>query len=94
MLPAFSDAAFKMKPNTVSTTPVKTQYGYHVIQVLGTRVAPVPPLSQVHDQIRQELIRDDVRKVVAEAQSQVKIVRYDAQGKPIAAPMPTTPVSK
>ncbi|WP_367159477.1 peptidylprolyl isomerase [Kozakia baliensis] len=83
MLPAFSDAAFKMKPNSISQTPVKTQYGYHVIQVLGTRVASVPPIEQVHDEIRQQLIRDDVRKIVTEAQSKVKVVRYDAQGKPI-----------
>lgn len=83
MLPEFSKAAFAMKPNTISQTPVKTQYGYHVIQVLGSRDAPVPPLDQVHDEIRQQLIRDNVRKVVQQAQDKVKIVRYDAQGKPI-----------
>lgn len=97
MLPDFSNAAFAMKPNTISKTPVKTQYGYHVIQVLGERVAPVPPLKDVHDQIRQELVRDDVRKIVDQAQSQVKIVRYDAQGKPITdklAPAAATPKTK
>ncbi|CAI9120759.1 peptidylprolyl isomerase [Brytella acorum] len=85
MLPAFSDAAFKMKPNTISQTPVQTQYGWHVIQVLGSRVAPTPELKDVKDQIRQELTREDAQRIEAQLQSQVKIVRYDAQGKPLSA---------
>lgn len=88
MIPPFSDAAFSMKPNAISQEPVHSQYGYHVIQVLGTRTAPIPTFDQLHDQIRQELIRDKVRDVVQKAESQVKIVHYDAQGKPIAAPSP------
>ncbi|WP_336944922.1 peptidylprolyl isomerase [Asaia sp. HN010] len=83
MLPEFSKAAFAMKPGTISQTPVKTQYGWHVIQVLASREAPVPPLEQVHDEIRQQLIRDNVRDIVKAAQDKVKIVRYDAQGKPL-----------
>ncbi|MFT9095596.1 MAG: peptidylprolyl isomerase [Gluconobacter cerinus] len=88
MLPAFSAAAFAMKPNTISQTPVHTQYGWHVIQVLATRTAPIPTFDQVHDQVRQELIRDKVRDIVQNAESQVKVVHYDAQGKviPDAAP--------
>ncbi|MBF0858453.1 peptidylprolyl isomerase [Gluconobacter sp. LMG 31484] len=88
MLPAFSAAAFAMKPNTISQTPVHTQYGWHVIQVLATRTAPIPTFDQVHDQVRQELIRDKVRDIVQNAESQVKVVHYDAQGKaiPNAAP--------
>lgn len=88
MLPAFSAAAFAMKPNTISQTPVHTQYGWHVIQVLATRTAPIPTFDQVHDQVRQELIRDKVRDIVQAAESQVKVVHYDAQGKaiPNAAP--------
>lgn len=84
MLPAFSDAAFKMKPNTVSQTPVKTQYGWHVIEVLGSRKAKVPPLNEVREEIRQQLVREDVQKVVQNAMSQVKIVHYDDKGKAVA----------
>lgn len=84
MLPAFSDAAFKMKPNAVSQTPVKTQYGWHVIEVLGSRKAKVPPLNEVQEEIRQQLVREDVQKVVQNAMSQVKIVHYDDKGKAVA----------
>ncbi|EHH69061.1 peptidylprolyl isomerase [Gluconobacter morbifer] len=95
MLPAFSDAAFAMKPNTISQTPVHTQYGYHVIQVLGTRTAPIPSFDQIHDQVRQELIREKVRAIVQQAESQVKVVHYDAQGKPLpATPAPAAAPAK
>ncbi|QDH17280.1 peptidylprolyl isomerase [Swingsia samuiensis] len=90
MLPAFSEAAFSMKPNTISQKPVHTQYGYHVIQVLGDRAAPIPTFDQMHDQIHQELIREKVRQVVQQAESQVQIVHFDAQGKPLS----TTPDKK
>ncbi|GAN53076.1 peptidylprolyl isomerase [Tanticharoenia sakaeratensis] len=90
MLPAFSDAAFKMKPNTITQTPVKTQYGWHVIQVLGTRDAPVPSYDSVKGEIRQKLIQQDVRSAVDAAMKGVKIVQYDQQGKPMATPVQTT----
>ncbi|MQR98582.1 peptidylprolyl isomerase [Gluconobacter aidae] len=96
MLPAFSAAAFAMKPNTISQTPVHTQYGWHVIQVLATRTAPIPTFDQVHDQVRQELIREKVRDIVKAAEAQVKIVHYDAKGKeiPNAAPAAAAPAKK
>jgi len=31
MVPEFNDAVFKMKVGTITTTPVKTQFGYHII---------------------------------------------------------------
>jgi len=94
MLPAFSEAAFSMKPNTISQTPVHTQYGYHVIQVLGSRTAPIPSFDQIHDQVRQELIREKVRQIVQQAESQVKVVHFDAQGKPVTAAPAPAPVKK
>ncbi|MBO1328879.1 peptidylprolyl isomerase [Acetobacter suratthaniensis] len=77
MIPAFSDAAFAMKKGDISTTPVKSQYGYHVIQVLDTRTDPVPSLDSVRDKIRQALIQKYVREAVDKAAAHVKIVRFD-----------------
>ena len=96
MIPAFSDAAFAMKKGEISSTPVKSQYGYHVIQVLDTRTDPVPTLDSVRDKIRQALIQKYVREAVDKATNQVKIVRFDPNtGKPLAdAPAPATAPKK
>ncbi|AQS86270.1 MAG: peptidylprolyl isomerase [Acetobacter aceti] len=83
MVPAFSDAAFTMKPGTYSQTPVKSQFGYHVIQVLADRTVPVPKEDEVKDKIRQQLIQQDVRGAVDKATSAVKIVRFGPDGKPV-----------
>jgi parvulin-like peptidyl-prolyl isomerase len=37
MVPEFADAAFKLKVGEISQ-PVKSTYGYHIIQVLGHEV--------------------------------------------------------
>ncbi|MXV43977.1 peptidylprolyl isomerase [Saccharibacter sp. 17.LH.SD] len=89
MIPDFTKVAFSMKPGTISPKPVHTRFGWHVIQVLGTRTAPVPSFDQVRDQIRRDLIREEARKIVDAAESQVKITHYDEKGQPI----PNTPVN-
>lgn len=97
MIPAFSTAAFAMKKGEVSSTPVKSQYGFHVIQVLDTRVDPIPSLDSVKDKIRQALIQQYVREAVGKATTQVKIVRFDpSTGKPLpdAPPAGAAPAKK
>ncbi|TPW36541.1 peptidylprolyl isomerase [Oecophyllibacter saccharovorans] len=86
MIPAFSKAAFSLKPGTISQTPIQTQYGWHVIQVLGTRMVPVPTLEQAHDHIKNELVRQGIRQVIDKASKDVKVVYYNADGKPMAQP--------
>lgn len=90
MNPAFSNAAFSLKPGPVAQKPIHTEYGWHIVQVLGTRMAPVPTLEEVQTTIRRDMVREEVRKVVEAAEKQVKVTHYDNNGKPIsnaAAPM-------
>ncbi|KFL90428.1 peptidylprolyl isomerase [Acetobacter malorum] len=96
MIPAFSDAAFAMKKGEISSTPVKSQYGFHVIQVLDTRTDPIPSLDSVKGKIRQALIQKYVREAVAKATAGVKIVRFDpTTGKPLPdAPAPAAAPAK
>jgi peptidyl-prolyl cis-trans isomerase C len=50
----FEDAAFAAPENSI-TGPVKTLYGYHVIQVLEKRPAGLPPFEEVKGKIAFEL---------------------------------------
>jgi peptidyl-prolyl cis-trans isomerase C len=83
MLPEFSDAAFKLKPNEYTKIPVHTRYGWHVIQVLETKVSQPPTYDQVHDEIRQALLRDDAKAFIAQARAQVKVQLFNANGTPV-----------
>ncbi len=55
MVPEFSAAVMKLKKGELTQTPVKTQYGWHVIQLEDVRDRPTPAMEQMHDQIANEL---------------------------------------
>ncbi len=84
MLPEFSEAAFKLKPNEYTHTPVHTRYGWHVIQVLETRTSQPPTYDQVHDQIKQEVQQQQVQAVITQAKAAVKIQQFNGDGSPLA----------
>jgi foldase protein PrsA len=51
----FDKEAFSLKKNEISK-PVKTEFGYHIIQALGdVKPAKVTPLKDVKESIRQQL---------------------------------------
>ena len=51
----FDQTAFLLKKNEISK-PVKTEFGFHIIQPLGdVKAAKVTPLKEVQDSIRQQL---------------------------------------
>mgnify|MGYP000159070042 CR=1 FL=1 len=53
----FDKAAFGLKRNEISK-PVKTEFGFHIIQALGeVKPAKVTPLKEVKDSIRQQLLQ-------------------------------------
>ncbi len=56
-VPQFDAKAFSLKVNEISQ-PVKTQYGWHVIQALGpVKPAKTTPEKQVKDSIKQQLLQ-------------------------------------
>ena len=53
MVKPFADAVANLKDGEYTTQPVQTQYGWHVIQLLGTRPVNPPPF----DQVKQRLVQ-------------------------------------
>jgi peptidyl-prolyl cis-trans isomerase C len=64
MVKEFSDAAFQMQRGDISKTPVKTQFGYHVIQIEDSRMQIPPTLAERKDEIRQVLGQEAAHKLV------------------------------
>jgi peptidyl-prolyl cis-trans isomerase C len=85
MVPEFAKAAFALKDNETVQTPVKTQFGYHIIQTLERRKSEPQPLDQVHDELRQSIGQEAVRDVIADAVKQVSVERFNMDGSPIKA---------
>jgi peptidyl-prolyl cis-trans isomerase C len=85
MVPEFADVAFSLKDNEVSPTPVKTQFGWHVIQVLGHRTDDVPSFDQEKDALRQTMLQAAIQKELASAREGVKVERFNMDGSPVRA---------
>jgi len=67
-VPEFSQAMVKLKKGEMTQTPVKSQFGWHVIKVVDVRDPQFPPLDEVKPQIQQRLMqlkmaqfRDEIR---------------------------------
>ncbi|WFS00343.1 peptidylprolyl isomerase [Rhizobium tumorigenes] len=73
MVKEFDDAAFSMPVGTYSKTPVKTDFGYHVIKVEDKRDAPPPPFDQVKDQVKQLVMRDKYLELLKTAKAASKV---------------------
>jgi len=55
MVPEFSTAADKLKVGAYTKTPVKTQFGFHLIMLDGKKEASVKPFKEVEEQIRAQI---------------------------------------
>ena len=89
MVPEFADAAFKLKPGEYTDTPVKTQFGWHVIKVEDRRTAKPPSFDQVKPKLGNEMSREIVGDKVKELRTAAKIETFNLDGsKPGAAPAP------
>ncbi len=69
----FSDAMVKLDKGKFTETPVKTQFGYHVIRLDDTREAKAPPLEELRPQIQQEIERQRVQALQQSLRAKAKI---------------------
>jgi peptidyl-prolyl cis-trans isomerase C len=86
MVPAFAKAAFAMKNGEVSKTPVKTDFGWHVIKVEDKRTAKPVPMETVRPQIEAKLSEDMATTYIEGLRKSAKVERFGLDGKPMDAP--------
>jgi peptidyl-prolyl cis-trans isomerase C len=85
VVPEFANAAFKLKVGDISA-PVKSEFGWHIIQVLAVRQTQFPPFDQVKGQVTAYVIQKAQTELVESLRKDAKIVRAEA------APVPPAPV--
>jgi len=83
MVPEFGAAASKLEKGAITQEPVKTQFGYHVIQLEDSRPIEAPPFEEVKPQLAQHLQQQNVQKQMEDLKAKAKIEIVDA---PAAAP--------
>lgn len=74
MVPEFADAAFAMEPGTISD-PVKSPFGWHLINLVEKRDRPAPPLEAVRDELVGELSQELQEKIIMEGREAAEIAK-------------------
>jgi peptidyl-prolyl cis-trans isomerase C len=85
MVKEFADAAFALKKDELTETPVKTQFGYHVIKVEDRRKAPPPAFEELADQLREEMARETVTAQLDQLRAGAKIEKFNMDGSKVEA---------
>jgi peptidyl-prolyl cis-trans isomerase C len=69
----FSDAMVALQKGQFTETPVKTQFGYHVIKLEDVRPAKVPAFEEVKPQIAESLQQQKLQAYQQELRKKAKI---------------------
>ncbi len=70
---AFSDAMVKLEKGKMTDAPVRSRFGFHIIQLDDVRPVSFPPLSQVSQQIQQRLVGQKVDSLIRDLRGKAKI---------------------
>lgn len=73
LVPSFTVAMSKLTKGQLSKDPVKTEFGYHVIQVDDTRPVPLPSFEKARGDIETFILRQKVNNFIRELRSKAKI---------------------
>lgn len=89
-VPEFKAAALALKAGEVTPQPVKTQYGYHLIQCISTSAAPLPSDKALYlaaaQNDKQQQIQAAIRGYVENLKKKAAIVNYTPAPPPAATP--------
>ncbi|MBR0565285.1 peptidylprolyl isomerase [Azoarcus sp. L1K30] len=69
----FSEAMVKLAKGKFTTTPVKSDFGYHVIYLEDVRDLKAPPYEEVKPQIQQRLQQQIVEKHILDLRAKAKV---------------------
>jgi peptidyl-prolyl cis-trans isomerase C len=78
--PNFADVAFSLQPGQIAQDPVKNEFGWHVIKIEERRLVAPPSFSDIHDQLRQELLAAAVQQAIEQARGALAIHRFNLDG--------------
>ena len=72
-VPEFSGALIKLEKGQLTETPVKTQFGYHIIRLDDVREAQLPPFEQIKPQIAQQMQQQKLAKYQDDLRAKAKV---------------------
>ncbi|MFJ3487266.1 SurA N-terminal domain-containing protein [Pseudomonas sp. NPDC090202] len=75
--PAFEDALYALNKDQVSA-PVRSQFGWHLIKLLGVEAPSVPTFASLKDKLTRELKSQQVEQKYVEASKKLEDAAFEA----------------
>ncbi len=75
MVPEFSAATAELEVGEYSATPVKTQFGYHIIKLADTRAKEPQPFESVKEQLRGMVMNNAIADYVDNLKADAEITK-------------------
>jgi peptidyl-prolyl cis-trans isomerase C len=95
MVPEFSAALEKLEKGKITQAPVRTQFGYHVIQLEDTRPIASPSFEEVKPQLEKQMQQQAMMKQLDALKAGAKIEIVGAPAADAAKPAaPAAPATK
>ena len=74
MVPEFDKAVFELEVDEVTKTPVKTQFGYHLIKLNSKSESTVMPYEEIAPQLTEMVLNEKRREAYEKKINQLKIL--------------------
>ncbi len=78
MVKPFSDAVATLNKGAYTSSPVQTEYGWHVIKLEDTRATVAPSFESSKEEIRNFLVSQQLDQLVSDLKAKAKIVTKSA----------------
>jgi peptidyl-prolyl cis-trans isomerase C len=69
----FADAVVALGEGGTTSKPVKSDYGYHVVEVLGMRSPQFPAYEEVEEQLRKDMLTTSRDELITRLRGEAKI---------------------
>ncbi len=80
MVPEFAEAAFSMAIGDITTGPVKTQFGWHVIKVEDRKISEPPTFEEAREKLAEQMAQGLLKDLITKLHNSVKIERFNFDG--------------